>query len=185
MTERTYSRNQAEDELEYVSDDELDAYLEVIVPYIGWIIVHFNSLEDHIAAFIRQAVLRDPIQDERLDVFLSEMMFAPKCRALLHLYGQIIEAKAVKYTHEDLNELEAMLLECSKRRNEYAHADWIGVKRESYVLVKAQSKKTGVFHRYKKFDVPRLEQDVEFLREARFTLSDFNDAILEQLHSGT
>ncbi|MBL8289015.1 MAG: hypothetical protein JNL85_13615 [Rubrivivax sp.] len=182
MTDRIYLRSRAEDEFEYVSAEELDSYLERIVPYVGWIIVHFNSLEDHISAFIRQAVLRDPIQDERLDVFLSEMMFAPKCRALLHLYGQMIEAKAVKYTHDDLNELEAMLLECAKRRNEYAHADWIGVKQESYVLVKAQSKKTGVFHRYKKFDVPRLEDDVEYLRKARFTLCDFNDAIHEQLH---
>jgi hypothetical protein len=182
MSEHTYPRSQAEDELEYVSDEELDAYLEVIVPYVGWIIVHFNSLEDHISDFIRQAVLRDPFQDTRLDVFLSEMTFAPKCRALLHLYGQMIETKSVKYTHGDLNVLEAMLLECSKRRNEYAHADWIGMKQESYVRVKTQSKKTGVFHRYKKFDVPRLEDDVEYLHKARFTLSDFNDVIFEQLH---
>ena len=182
MSEKTYSRSQAEDELEYVSDEELEAYLEVIVPYVGWIIVHFNSLEDHISDFLRQAVLRDPFQDPRLDVFLSEMMFAGKSRALVQLYGQMIEAKSVTITHEDLNQLEVLLLECSKRRNEYAHADWIGMKRESNVLVKTKSKKTGVFHRYKKFDLARLEEDVEYLRKARFTLSDFNDAIFDQLN---
>jgi len=181
MSDKTYPRSQADDELEYVSDEELDAYLESIVPYVGWIIVHFNSLEDHVSDFIRQAVLRDPLQDTRLDVFLSEMMFKGKCNALMQLYGQMIEAKSVKYTHEDLNRLEALLFECSKRRNEYAHADWIGMKQERNVLVKTQSKKTGVFHRYKKFDISRLEEDVEYLREARFTLSDFNDAIFEQL----
>jgi hypothetical protein len=181
MSERTLSRNQAFDELEYVSEDELDAYLEQIVPSVGWIIVHFNSLEDHVSDFIRQVILRDPFQDERLDVFLAEMMFAGKCKALVHLYGQLIEGQSVKYTHTELNAVEEMLFECSRRRNEYAHADWIGVRKEGYVLVKAHSKKTGVFHRYRKFDLPRLQEDVEYIRRARFTLVDFNDSIHEHL----
>lgn len=180
MSERTFARN-ADDELEYVSGEELDAYLEEIVPSIGWITVYFNSLEDHISDFIRQAILRDPFQDERLDVFLSEMMFSGKCRALMHLYGQMIETKSVQYTHKDLDALETMLFDCSSRRNEYAHGDWIGVRKENYVRVKSQSKKTGVFHRYKKFDMTRLNEDVEYINNARFTLDEFNDKIYEQL----
>lgn len=180
MSERTFPRN-ADYELDYVSEEELDRYLKQIVPGIGWVVVYFNSLEDHISDFIRQAILRDPFQDERLDVFLSEMMFAGKCRALIHLYGQMIEGQAVQYTHTDLNVLETMLFECASRRNEYAHADWIGVREEGYVRVKAQSKKTGVFHRYKKFDLARIEEDAEFISDARFKLVEFNDNIHEQL----
>jgi hypothetical protein len=180
MSERMLSRN-ADYELDYVSEEELDRYLKEIVPVIGWIVVYFNSLEDHVSDFIREAILRDPSQDERLDVFLSEMMFAGKCRALIHLYGQMIEGRAVKLTHSDLNGLEAMLLECSSRRNEYAHADWIGVRTEGYVRVKAQSKKTGVFHRYKKFDLARIREDAEYISAARFKLVEFNDTIHEQL----
>lgn len=178
--ERTFARND-DYELEYVSEEELDRYLEEIVPGIGWVIVYFNSLEDHVSDFIRQAILRDFLQDDRLDVFLSEMMFAGKCRALIHLYGQMIESKAVSYTHEHLNALETMLLECSSRRNEYAHADWIGVREEGYVRVKAQSKKTGVFHRYKKFDLECIKEDAEFISSARFKLFEFNEKIHEQL----
>jgi len=182
MTERTLSGRQADDELECVeSDEELEAYLETIVPYIGWIIVFFNSLEDSVSDYIREAILRDPIQDERLDVFLSEMMFTGKCRALMHLYGQLIESGSVTYTHDDLNELEKLLIECAKRRNEYAHADWTGVKKENYVRVKSQSKKRGVFHRYKKFEMPKLKDDVEYISNARHMLDDFNEKIHDQL----
>jgi len=180
MSERIFSRN-ADYELDYVSEEELDRYLEEIVPGIGWVVVYFNSLEDHVSDFIREAILRDPLQDERLDVFLAEMMFAGKCRALIHLYGQMIEGKAVQFTHADLNALEAMLFECATRRSEYAHADWIGVRTEGYVRVKAQSKKTGVFHRYKKFDLARIKEDAEYISAARFKLVEFNDTIYEQL----
>lgn len=182
MSERILTGNEVNYELEYIeSDQELEVYLETIVPYIGWVIVYFNSLEDHISDFIREAILRDPFHDERLDVFLSEMMFSGKCRALLHLYGQLIESGSVKNTHNDLNKLEVMLLECARRRNEYAHADWIGVRKENYVRVNSQSKKNGILHRYRKFELSKLEEDVAFINNARFVLDEFNENIQCQL----
>jgi hypothetical protein len=182
MTERVFRRYESDDELEYLeSEEEFEEYLDAIAPYIGWVVIYFNSLEEHLADFIREAVLRDPIQDERLDVFLSEMQFAAKCRALIHLYGQMIESCAVKYTQQDLTELEKMLLECAKRRNEYAHADWIDLRKDSYVRVKSQSKKLGVFHRYRKFEIPLMEVDVEFINNARHVLCEFHDKITAQV----
>lgn len=182
MTERIFQRHETDDELEYVeSEEELAEYLETIAPYIGWIVIYFNSLEDSLTDYIREAILRDPFQDERLDVFLSEMLFAGKCKALMHLYGQTIESGAVKYTQKDLSDLEKLLLDCAKRRNEYAHADWIGLKKESYVRVKMQSKKRGVFHRYRKFEIPQMEEDVEFISNARHVLDEFNERITDQI----
>lgn len=185
MSDHTFSRRQAEDEFEYVdTDEELEDYLEEVAPLIGWVVVYFNSLEDHVGDFIRQMVLRDPYQDERLDVFLSDMMFAAKSRALLHLYGQVIVDCSVSITLAELNELEKVLTECANRRNDYAHADWIGVRKEGYVRVKSQSKKTGIFHRYKRIDVTKLQEDVAYIREARYTLNAFDDAIQDQLPGG-
>lgn len=183
MTERILRRYESDDELKYLeSEEEFEEYLEAIAPYIGWIVIYFNSLEEHLADFIREGILRDPIQDERLDVFLSEMQFAAKCKALIHLYGQMIESCAVKCTQNELNELEKVLLECAKRRNEYAHADWINLRKESYVRVKWQSKKRGVFHRYRKFEIPLMEVDVEFINNARHVLCEFNDRIADQIY---
>ena len=182
MSERTLTGRQADEELEYLdSEEELEEYLEQIVPYIGWVIVFFNSLEDSISSYLREAILHDPLQDERLDVFLSEMLFSGKCKALMHLYGQMIESASVKFTHEELNELEKVLLECSKRRNEYAHADWIGAKKDAYVRVKSQSKRRGIFHRYKKFELSQLEDDVNYISKARDLLDDFNEKIHDQI----
>jgi hypothetical protein len=182
MQERSLTTREAEDAWESVdSDDELRSYLDEIAPFIGWIIIYFNSLEDMIADCLREAFLRDPIQDERLDVFLSDMLFAGKCKALMHSYGQMISSCSIKYTHDDLNELEKLLLECAKRRNEYAHADWIGMKQEAYVRVKSQSKKLGILHRYKKFEPAQMEADIQYIYAARDALEVFNERIHDQL----
>lgn len=182
MTERAYSRQEADDEFEWItSDEELDTYLSSIAPYVGWIIIYFNSLEDHIADFIRMGIVRDWTQDERVDVFLASMMFAGKAQALIDLYGQLMSYQAGGKTDEELKELAKLLEECAKRRNEYAHADWFGVRKGGFVRVKSKSGRTGVSHRYRRFEQEKLEDDVAFIEQARHTLSDFNDAIHEHL----
>ncbi len=181
-SELQLSTRQAEEELETLdSEEELVDYLAELAPHIGWIVIYFNSLEDTVSQCIREAILHDPYQDERIDIFLSEMMFSAKCRSLIHLYGQLIESGGVKFTHNDLASLEETLLECSKRRNEYAHADWIGAMKGNYVRVKSQSKKRGITHRYKKFETAQVEEDVEFISQARHALDDFNERITDQL----
>lgn len=182
MADLILSRHKSDDELEYLdSEEEFEKYLDTIAPYIGWIVIYFNSLEQHLSDFIKDAILRDPFNDERLDVFLSEMQFAAKCKALIHLYGQMIESCEVEYSQEKLTELEKMLYECAKRRNEYAHADWIDLRKESYVRVKSLSKKQGIFHRYKKFEMTAVEVDVEFINNARHILCEFHDRIIGQV----
>lgn len=171
------------DELEPVEEDDLTDYLVELAPEIGWIIIHFNSLEDHVSGFIREAILRDAFQDERMDVFLAGMLFSAKARALLDLYGQMIEYGGAGVTHEDLRKVDVLLTECATRRNEYAHADWIGMKLGGYVRVKSQSKRTGISHRYKRYDLARVQADVDFISAARDTLYEFNERVWNQLRA--
>lgn len=177
MSELNLNAFEENEELEYVSEEELDKYLDTVAPYIGWIIIYFNSLEDHIADFLKEGILRDSYQDTRLDVFLSDMMFAAKSQALIKLYGQTIESYNTNISQCDLKVLEKNLQECAKIRNEYAHADWLGVKREDYVKVKSLSKRTGTFNRYKKFEITKLQNDIDYVNEARFSLCKFNDEL--------
>ncbi|MFZ6045794.1 hypothetical protein ACFW0H_06690 [Pseudomonas sp. CR3202] len=182
MTDRHLSLREAENELEPLySEDELSEYLEELAPYVGWIIIYFNSLEDGVSHCIRETILHDPYQDERMDVFLSEMMFSGKCRSLMHLYGQLIQTGQVKFKQQDLVALENKLLECSRRRNEYAHADWVGIKEGRYVRVKSQSKREGIVHRYRKFELSRIQNDVDFICQARDELDEFHERINDQL----
>jgi len=183
MTDHNLSPREAEEKFESTdSDEELLSYLETLAPQIGWIVIYFNSLEDMVSQFIRDAMLHDSLQDERMDIFLSEMMFAAKCRSLMHLYGQMIEACSLKVTQADLKRLEEDLQECSKRRNEYAHADWIGLKKGGFVKVKSQSKKLGIVHRYKHFDSAQVEDDIHYICNIRDELENFNEHITNQLY---
>lgn len=177
--DRLLTKRELDDAGDWVDDPELSAQLETIAPYIGYITIFFNSLEDLIGDFIRECILRDPSQDERLDVFLSDMQFAGKCTALMHLYGQVIEMSPPgKVSQTDLNALEKTLLDCAKRRNEYAHAHWIDLRNEAYVRVKATSKKRGVFYKLKKFDIAQMDDDVAFMRAAVNRLEEFHERVM-------
>jgi len=171
------------DALDTVDESKLSDYLSDLAPAIGWIIIYFNSLEDEVSGFIREAILRDATQDERMDVFLAGMLFSAKVRALLDLYGQMIEYGDLEVTHEDLRKVDALLTECATRRNEYAHADWIGMKLDGYVRVKQQVKRTGISHRYKRYDLARVQGDVDFISEARDELYEFNERLWSQLRA--
>lgn len=181
--DKLLSKREADDAGDWVDDPELGDYLEKIAPYIGYVIIFFKSLEDLLAMFIRECILRDPIQDERLDVFLADMLFAGKCTALMHLYGQVISTTpAGKVTMDDLNALERTLVDCAKRRNEYAHAHWSDLRKDAYVRVKAQSKKLGLFFKYKKFDLAQMEADVEFIRASTLELEAFHEQAMDQMY---
>jgi hypothetical protein len=106
-----------------------------------------------------------------------------EARALLDLYGQMIEYGGSAMTHEDLRKVDVLLTECATRRNEYAHADRIGMKLGGYVRVKSQSKRTGINHRYKRYDLARVQADVDFISAARDTLYEFNERVWDQLRA--
>lgn len=182
-TAQLYLNLRQADEMDAIDDSGLSDYLSNLAPEIGWIIIYFNSLEDEVSGCIREAILRDPLQDERMDVFLAGMQFSAKARALIDLYGQMIESGGLEITHEDLRKVDMLLTECATRRNEYAHADWIGMKLDGYVRVKQQSKRTGISYRYKRYDLARVQGDVEFICKARDELYEFNERLWDQLRA--
>ena len=118
-----------------------------------------------------------------MDVFLAGMLFSAKARALLDLYGQMIEYGSSAVTQEDLRKVDVLLTECATRRNEYAHADWIGMKLGGYVRVKSQSKRNGISHRYKRYDLARVQADVDFISAASDILYEFNERVCDQLRA--
>lgn len=79
--------------------------------------------------------------------------------------------------------LDVLLTECATRRNEYAHADWIGMKLDWYVRVKQKTIRTVISYRYKRYDLARVQGDVEFIRDARDELYEFNERFLDHLRA--
>lgn len=164
------------------SDDELNAYLSRIAEEIGWIIIYFNSLEDLIAHFLREMMLRDPSQDERLDVFITEMGYQSKARALIHLYGQTAACGISSLPENELVTLEKALTLAATIRNGYAHADWMGLRTKEYVRVKSRSSRSGIFHRYKRIDVSTAKLDAGFILSLRDRLSAVHDLIQDHMY---
>mgnify|MGYP000668582839 CR=1 FL=1 len=182
MNELNLPKWQANDQLEYVEDEEqLFKSLDDMAKEIGWIIIRFNSLEGVISYCIAELISHDPLQDERVNVFLSEMQYNGISRALIHLYGQFISDPLEGKFLTELSSLEKSLTECGKRRNEYAHAEWTGIREGNYVCVKTQAKKIGIFERFKKYDVEKIREDINFIIETIEELENFHESINDAL----
>lgn len=164
------------------TEKKMSNYLSKIASRIGWIVIHFNSLEDVIAQSLREMMLRDPYQDERLDVFLSEMGYQAKARALIHLYGQTISHGRLRLPLDETTILETALTRAATIRNGYAHADWIGVRTGAYIKVKTKSSKSGVVHRYKKIDVNVALRDLHFIVSLRDRVEAVHELIQDQIY---
>lgn len=182
MNEITYVGLQDSIELESWDEEELYAYLEGISSYIGWIIIYFNSLEGVVSFAIADLMTHDSFQDERIQVFLAEMQYSQKSRTLINLYGQVIGSYEGYPSQDQLVEIEKLLFECGKRRNEYAHADWIGSRESEFVSVKTKAKKKGIFETYKKFDLEKAKADIEFIYMVRDEIEEFHELFKEQLY---
>jgi hypothetical protein len=182
--EKNVMQSDYEGQPEFVeSDKELADYLSEIAEEIGWIVIYFNSLEDTVAQCLREMMLRDPYQDERLDVFLAEMGYQAKVRALIHLYGQTSAHRIVHLPDGELTSIEKALSLGATIRNGYAHADWIGLRTDAYIKVKTRSSRNGVIHRYKRFNTKTTRFDIRFIKSLRDRLDAVHELVLDQIHS--
>lgn len=177
-----FSHSNLLDEIE--DGDELFHKLVEITHYIGSVIIEFNALESIIEYLIAEQMMRSGDQDDRIYVFLSEMMYQGKSKALINLYGQIIEHCDVKITHDDLTKIEKRLQEAARIRNEYAHAHWQDISSNGFVRVKTRPNKKGVFQKYRLFDIGQLEKDMFFIMETPSILGKFDENLMYQLHCG-
>lgn len=164
------------------SEKELNEYLSGIAEEIGWIVICFNSLEDSIGSFLREMMLRDPYQDERLDVFLAEMGYIAKARALVHLYGQATAHGAARLPEGEVAELEKDLNLAATIRNGYAHADWFGLRADAYIKVKTRSSRNGIIHRYKRNDLATARADVRYIVSVRNRLDSVHELVLDTIY---
>ena len=110
MTEKTLHRR---DYLSNLSIRKLDNFLERAAPYIGFIIIEFNSLEATIDYCIKEILSDSEFRDDMIFVFLAEMGYSLKVTCLMNLYGQLNEGLDLGLK-DKLVELEKQLDELKK-----------------------------------------------------------------------
>ena len=169
---------------EFENDDDLEDRLDEISYFIGRIIIEFNSLESTVEYLIAEQLTHAGSQDDRAFVFLAEMMFQGKARALINLYGQIIEYASISVSKKDLTDMQARFEEATRIRNEYAHAHWQEVNTKGYVKVKTTASKSGIFQKYRLFDIEQMKKDLYYIMETPSILGNFDENIMEELYAG-
>ena len=182
MSEIKIHRNDGRPDVDFLDYDDLEAVLEEIEPYVGRVIIEFNSLDDSLEYCIHELVCNS-LSDDRIYVFLAEMMFSAKAKALVNLYGQMIEYCVVDYPKEELNKLQNRLEEAARIRNEYAHANWGDIGKKRYVCVKTQASKKGIHKKYRLFDIAQMEKDIDYIVETQSYFEEFDEKFNSALSS--
>lgn len=161
-----------------MSEDKKLDVLEEMASGIGKIIIEFNSLEETIHELILHLSCSPGDYDDRVNVFLAEMMYGAKVTALTKLYGQVIEENGLTFQRE-LVRLENRLRECSKIRNQYAHANWGEISKFNYVKVKLSSQKQGIEKKYRRFTSGVMQEDLNTITEVHAEIIHFDRTLDE------
>jgi hypothetical protein len=167
---------------EFENEDDLEDKLDDIAYFIGRIIIEFNSLESTLEYLIADQLTHAGNQDDRTFVFLAEMMFQGKAKALINLYGQIIEYGGIKLEPNELTKIQSRLEESARIRNEYAHAHWQELNSKGYVRVKTRASKKGIFQKYRLFDIEQMKKDLYYVMETPSIIGEFDEKIMDLLH---
>lgn len=170
MTEKTLHRR---DYLSNLSTRKLDNFLERAAPYIGFIIIEFNSLEATIDYCIKEILSDSEFRDDMIFVFLAEMGYSLKVTCLMNLYGQLNEGLDLGLK-DKLVELEKQLREAARRRNQYAHGHWDDTAEGNFLPVKLIAKRDGVYHVYRKFSVKDMTADLRLIQKTQILMDKFD-----------
>ncbi|QOP40552.1 hypothetical protein [Sulfurimonas marina] len=150
-------------------EEKAEEYLENAIPFIGLIIMYFNSLESSL-----DSVLCERFTD-RTDstglIVLSKMSFSAKVDLLKRFCDdfQIALDKNLIGYEQLVNDLK----ESAKLRNLVAHANWESTNEEGYAFVKLRMSKNGMQQEYVQFTEESLQKIIELIIKTKYNLYEF------------
>ena len=163
-------------------DDEEKAqeYIENAVPFIGLIIMYFNSLESSL-----DSVLCENFTD-RTDstglIVLNKMGFSAKIDLLKRFCDDF--QFSLNENLEGFERLINDLKESARLRNLVAHANWESTDEEGYAFVKLKISKKGIQQEYVQFTEESLQKIIELILKTRSNLHDFWEYRNKVLYEG-
>lgn len=153
-----------------VEDEEkAEEYLDIALPYIGLIIMNFNSLEGTL-----DSVLCENFTD-RTDatglIVLNKMNYSAKVDLLKRFCDDF--HIGIDKQLEGYEQLISDLRESARLRNLVAHANWGSTDDEGYTYVRLKMSKKGMHQEYVQFTEQSLQKIIELLIKARIDLYEF------------
>lgn len=157
--------------LSHEIDDEEKAeeYIENAIPFIGLIIMYFNSLESSL-----DSILCENFTD-RTDttglIVLNKMSFSAKIDLLKRFCDnfQFSLNKELEGYEKLINDLN----ESARLRNLVAHANWQSTNEEGYTFVRLKMSKKGIKQEYVQFTEESLEKIIELILRTNSNLYNF------------
>ncbi len=154
---------------EVEDEDKAEEYLDNALPYIGLIVMYFNSLESSL-----DSVLCENFTD-RTDatglIVLNKMNYSAKVDLLKRFCDDFqigLDKQLIGY-----EQLITDLRESARLRNLVAHANWESTDDEGYTYVRLKMSKKGMHQEYVQFTEDSLEKVVDLIIQTRFKLYEF------------
>jgi hypothetical protein len=165
----------------YDDEEELQEVLEAISSAIGWIIIEFNSLEGLVGYCIKEQISNANYSDEFVYLMLANVGYSAKYEALMNIYSRIVDWSGFEELRDRLKGLDETLREASRRRNQYAHANWTEISKSNLVGVKLKAGRKGLFQVYRTFTPDEMTADRTFIAAATQELVAFDEDLNEKL----
>ena len=161
-------------------EDKAEEYLDNAIPFIGLIIMYFNSLESSLDSILCER-FTDRTDSTGL-IVLSKMNFSAKVDLLKRFCDdfQIHLDKDLKDYDQLINDLK----ESARLRNLVAHANWESTNEEGYAFVRLKMSKKGMQQEYVQFTEESLQKIIELILRTRSNIYDFwehrNDVLYDR-----
>lgn len=164
-----------------INDEEkAEEYIENVIPFIGLIIMYFNSLESSLDSILCEN-FTDRTDSTGL-IVLNQMGFSAKIDLLKRFCDnfQFSLDKELEGYEELINDLR----ESARLRNLVAHANWESTNEEGYAFFRLKMSKKGMHQEYVQFTEESLQKIIELILKTRSDLYDFwehrNDVLYDK-----
>lgn len=165
------------------NEDEAQDYLDDILHLIGFIIMYFNGLEQHLDKVICET-FTDRSDSTGLLV-LHRMGFSTKVELFKRFCDDLHSScPAIKIDLNKYDKLISNLAESGRLRNLVAHADWENTDEKGYTFVRLKISKSGMEQEYVQFTEDSLKEIITLILKTRMQLGEYWEDRNEKLYRG-
>lgn len=171
------------DRPEEMGEEEWTAYIDSLVPLLGWFIVAFNNLErtiDHWLAWL----IRDRLETDELSWILIERTTASQKIQVLTKALRHLEREYTWFPHllETIDSLDEKLRHANAQRNVIVHSDYTSATSEQLVLNAVRvDRRDGPKYVYRQLDTETIDSAINGIEELSDELDKYMEDIAEMM----
>ncbi len=158
-------------------EEEVEKYLETILPSIGYVVMYFNALENSLDKLICE-IIHDDYDNLGL-IVLHKMNYSSK----VDLFKRLCENhhSQLNLSIESFKILISELKECGRLRNLVVHADWENTDNDNFTYVNLRISANDIEQEYLQFSERTLTSIILRILHTQERLFDYWDELNDKL----